>query len=394
MRSLIYVSNNCIGRDCKAHPFFEQEKEILLSKFGDFYAISSAGFFKISSDGIQAQHLTNKKDRVFSWFRAINYDLFSEFYHMLTDKKFTPKRFIKLFRFTKRGMMLERFIEKVVEKDTFLYSYWISYDGYAVARQKRKHPEYKTMARAHAFDIQLNRNDVNPYLMKRVICKHIDRIAFISNDGYQDFLSYYEKEQENFSVCYLGSQEKLSGFVERKDRGKITVVTCSSVVKIKRIHLMIDALKNWSHGKIEWVHIGDGELFNDIRQKAEKELSPNPNVDFEFMGRLANEEVSRVLKREDVNLFVNCSEMEGVPVSIMEAMSTGLPVIAPRVGGIPELVTTGCGMLFEKDRLYDALVEFAELSVEEKKKYGINAYEVWKEKFCLENNDEALFKDV
>jgi glycosyltransferase involved in cell wall biosynthesis len=47
-------------------------------------------------------------------------------------------------------------------------------------------------------------------------------------------------------------------------------------------------------------------------------------------------------------VFVLTSHMEANPVSILEAMATGKPVIAPRVGSIPESVAEGeTGYLFE-----------------------------------------------
>jgi glycosyltransferase involved in cell wall biosynthesis len=38
------------------------------------------------------------------------------------------------------------------------------------------------------------------------------------------------------------------------------------------------------------------------------------------------------------DVFINTSRSEGIPVSLMEAMSCGIPCIAPKVGGIPELI--------------------------------------------------------
>jgi glycosyltransferase involved in cell wall biosynthesis len=48
-------------------------------------------------------------------------------------------------------------------------------------------------------------------------------------------------------------------------------------------------------------------------------------------------------------VFVNVSASEGLPVAIMEAMSCGIPVIAPAVGGIPEIVNSENGVLLPGD---------------------------------------------
>ena len=67
------------------------------------------------------------------------------------------------------------------------------------------------------------------------------------------------------------------------------------------------------------------------------------------MGHYPNEELLRYYGSNHVDLFINTSSTEGVPVSIMEAQSFGIPVIATDTGGVKEVVTEGTGSLLPVD---------------------------------------------
>ena len=79
-------------------------------------------------------------------------------------------------------------------------------------------------------------------------------------------------------------------------------------------------------------------------------------------------------------------------------MSAGLPVIAPNIFGIPELVRSGCGLLFEQTEdeknLLAALQAFSAMSAQERENMGKAAYMQWEEYFWLQKNLQALFTPV
>lgn len=85
--------------------------------------------------------------------------------------------------------------------------------------------------------------------------------------------------------------------------------------------------------------IGNGPLEKELRE-LNSELGLNDIVT--FTGALAHKEVAVYLEKSDAFLLPSVTaqngDMEGIPVALMEAMASGLPVISTRHSGIPELV--------------------------------------------------------
>ncbi|MEO8201305.1 MAG: glycosyltransferase [Gemmatimonadota bacterium] len=89
---------------------------------------------------------------------------------------------------------------------------------------------------------------------------------------------------------------------------------------------------------LQWIIAGDGPLGPDLRRRAEV-LGLTDHV--HFVGQVAN---PWGLIR-DADVFVMSSREEGLGTSILDAMALGVPVVATRAGGIPEMLDQGAGLL-------------------------------------------------
>ncbi|MBW7840883.1 MAG: glycosyltransferase [Chitinophagaceae bacterium] len=126
--------------------------------------------------------------------------------------------------------------------------------------------------------------------------------------------------------------------------GCLRLLSCSSIIPLKRLDRIIDALKLITDISVIWVHIGDGGLRQNLQSMC-KDLPTNINVT--FVGQFKSQEVLNYYIRNQVDLFINTSASEGVPVSIMEALSAGVPVFATDVGGTSEIIDNSVGMLLD-----------------------------------------------
>src|SRR5262249_21246929 len=116
-------------------------------------------------------------------------------------------------------------------------------------------------------------------------------------------------------------------------------------------------LRNTARGA-RLVLVGDGPLRAELEARV-RELGISDSV--EFRGAASEEGVLATVASCDV--FALPSLMEGLPLTLVEAMSLGVPVVAPRVAGVPELVSDERdGLLFHPsdwDGLAAALLRLA-----------------------------------
>ena len=70
-----------------------------------------------------------------------------------------------------------------------------------------------------------------------------------------------------------------------------------------------------------------------------KDLAKQWALDVVFTGKLSKAEWIKISK--DYNFFINTTTVDNMPVSVVEAMALGFPVVSTNVGGMPSLITTG-----------------------------------------------------
>ena len=105
---------------------------------------------------------------------------------------------------------------------------------------------------------------------------------------------------------------------------------------------------------VRFVAVGDGTLRQDLEA-----LHASLSLDEHFVFLGEREDVPRLLAAADV--FVIPSRQEGLPLALMEAASSGLPIVATDVGELPNVLTSGINALIvpaeEPQALADALME-------------------------------------
>ncbi|HYG35080.1 MAG TPA: glycosyltransferase [Clostridia bacterium] len=91
--------------------------------------------------------------------------------------------------------------------------------------------------------------------------------------------------------------------------------------------------------------VGEGSALPEFRRMA-AELGVEDRV--AFHNKLNHEEVMKCLKQATVFVFPTTSS-DGFPKAVLEALASGLPVVATRVSVLPQLIGDGCGVLLSNN---------------------------------------------
>ncbi len=193
---------------------------------------------------------------------------------------------------------------------------------------------------AHAHDI---------FVQQCFLGAKIDRASFvatISDFNRRFLLPYRSADQPPIEVVHCGIDPGAYRFEPRPlpAQGPVRLLCVASLQDYKGHRVLFEALGEAGGrlGRVELDLVGAGRLEGELRDLASS-LGIAERI--RFHGNLPEPEVARLLGEADAFVLPSVTaadgRQDGIPVALMEAIASGLPVIASRLSGIPELVREG-----------------------------------------------------
>jgi Glycosyltransferase len=184
---------------------------------------------------------------------------------------------------------------------------------------------------------------------------HVIPVA-ISDTVFSEIKKMYHLKIEKIALIYNGVDVRKFSLGRKEKDGFFDIINVASFFPWKNQSLLVHALKkiHEENQNFRVTFVGDGPEKNNVIALC-KSLELEQAVTFYGL----TDNVAECLKKSDV--FVLCSTFEGLPLSILEAYASGLPVVSTDVGGVPDILTNGKnGFLVESnhtDQLAQALTK-------------------------------------
>lgn len=285
-----------------------------------------------------------------------------------------------------------------------IYTYWFNEKTYAAVALKRLGIVANVYTRAHGYDFYIERAKGGVFPLREEFIGDIDRIYLLSSQARLYFAEVYGRAIAP-RISRLGVRVDRAYFESQQRNLReptiCRVVTCAFYSKSKRVELVHDCLlalaANNRGVRFEWIYIGakSRKAYLEDLFKEKAAAMGVTNLSLVIYESLAYEDIVEVYKGRYVDAFVLLSESEGLPVSMMEAMSFGIPVISNDVGGIPDLVCDDNGALLK----FGAESHFFEIAVkrligEDRLTYRNNSYRTICDRYDAAKNFSRFYREL
>ena len=256
--------------------------------------------------------------------------------------------------FSLKNIKAYRQLKKIMKSEKFDVVHCHSPMGGVLTRIAAKSVGLSTVLyTAHGFHFYKGaplKNWLIYYNIEKFLSKYTDTIVTINKEDYERAKTF--KAKNIISIPGIGVDTSKYDNVEvdrdkiRNDLGipqdTLVLLTIGEMIKRKNHETIIKALAQLKNHNYIFLICGRGELENHLKQ-----LVVNFGIDdkVRFLG--FRNDIPEICRASDI--FVFPSYQEGLPVSVMEAMSAGLPIIGSRIRGNTDLIQEGGGFLHEPE---------------------------------------------
>ncbi|GAX86804.1 conserved hypothetical protein [Lebetimonas natsushimae] len=225
-----------------------------------------------------------------------------------------------------------------------------------------------------------------------------DKVVCVSKQV-KEYLASEGVKKEKLEVIYTGIDTKkfksYSDYNLREDfniNENTVIIGIVAVLRAAKRHIdLLKAVKEIDNVKV--VIVGSGPQEKNIKNFIQKN-----NLEDKVLMLGHREDIDKILPNFDI--FVLPSNLEALGTALLEAQSCGVPVVASRVGGIPECVNEGkTGFLFEKENVSDLKDKLLKLIENRnlREEFSKNARKWIEEKFSTEKmvkDTEKLYERI
>jgi glycosyltransferase involved in cell wall biosynthesis len=182
---------------------------------------------------------------------------------------------------------------------------------------------------------QPNKSKVVSWANFSALSRGFARLVVVSRDM-NDALAKAGYDRHKLTVIHNGIELPSAPIIRGTDHSPRTIGSCGRLFPVKNFKLFVELAARVAVDcpAVRFELAGDGPEQEQLRDLCSKR---GVEGHFRFLGHV--EDMSSFFRRLDV--YVSTSHHEGIPMSVLEAMGHGLPVIAPNVGGFPEIIEHG-----------------------------------------------------
>lgn len=390
MKHLIFTSP-------KDTAFEQNERDWARKQLKDVLFVSdfSEHALKANADYVSIRSSFSSTDRLrhlarYGW--ELSTLLVKELYSKNTSVSYLKRWRLTFSLLLKVSMQLESLKPLLIQNNAKAsYTMWANDHALLLALAKKRGYIKRCYSRAHGRDVIEYREPITGKLPFQAFkYSHLDGVYCVSKFTQRYIQERYPQYSRKMHLAYLGTEDHGMGPLKTQNE-TLVIISVGNVRNVKRFYLIAEMLMHCSE-RIRWVHFGDihGNYSTNARfHQAVERLKEKPNINVELRGATPNSEILKFYKNEFVDLLVNTSESEGLPVSIQESTSFGIPCLATDVGGVSDIVNKQTGWLIEKDfdlkktaTLLESLLKNMTRDVDYRR--GVRSF--WEKNFNAEKN--------